>query len=481
MSDAVRIRKNSFYSTLSISSRLIANVFVFWIIARYYGPEIFGQFKSAQVLATNFIILADFGFDILLTTEVARNRINAVYLYRQFYSLKLMFSLFTFTAMWLLSLFGNFSQETRTLIQILSFYTIFTTLTNHLFALYKGFEKLEYETKVSLFINVGLILILFPLIILKINIFIIALVFVFTRFFGFIVAIIYSFKLIPNISFRISFDGFSEIKNKVFIFGFFLLFNNLFFQLDTILLSLWRGDKSVGVYQAAFMLIMLPLIIPDIFINTLMPFLSRLNVENQVQWKRAGYLMNKILIAVAIPISIILFAFSEQIIKIIYGSRAYSETIPILRIFAITLLVRFSLESYALMLTTSERQKIRLITVIVATLLNFILNYFLIPIYGPYGAALVSLITNIFVGIIYYATNYKLVSEYLLNYKVLMFVLVSLIMAYFSWLLRDINLFISIPVLGLIFIFIIYYIFFTKSEIELMFSKDFKLMFTKKK
>ncbi len=480
MSEAVRIRKNSVYSALSISSRLIANVFVFWIIARYYGPEIFGQFKSAQVLATNFIILADFGFDILLTTEVARNRINAVHLFRQFYSLKLMFSLFTFIAMWMLSLFGNFSQETQALIQVLSFYTVFTTLTNYLFALYKGFEKLEYETKVSLIINVGLILIVLPLIFLKVDVLIIALVFVATRFIGFIVAVVYSYKLIPNLSFKLLFEGFNDIKNKVFVFGFFLLFNNLFFQLDTILLSLWKGDKTVGVYQAAFMLIMLPLVIPDIFINTLMPLLSRLNIENPLQWKKVGYLMNKILIAIVLPISIILFVYAEQIIKIIYGMKNYSETIPVLRIFALTLFVRFSLESYALMLTTSQRQKIRLYTVIAATLLNFVLNYFLIPIYGAYGAAIVSLITNLFVGIIYYTTNFGLVTEYLFNVKTLTFLLISFVIASMFWLVKSINLFITVPFVGLTFILIIYYFFFTKDEKELIFSKDFRLMFVKK-
>ena len=480
MSEAVRVRKNSVYSTLSISSRLIANVFIFWIIARYYGPEIFGQFKSAQVLATNFIILADFGFDILLTTEVARNRINAVHLFRQFYSLKLIISIFTFIAMWMLSFFGNFSQQTQTLIQVLSFYTIFTTLTNYLFALYKGFEKLEFESKVSLIINVGLILIVLPIILFKVNVLIIALVFVVTRLIGLIVAISYSFKLIPNLSFKLLFEGFNDIKSKVFVFGFFLLFNNLYFQLDTILLSLWKGDKTVGVYQAAFMLIMLPLVIPDILINTLMPLLSRLNVENKLQWKKVGYLMNKILIGIAIPISMILFVYAEQIVRIIYGTKNYSETIPILRIFAITLLVRFSLESYALMLTTSERQKVRLFTVIGATMLNFIINYFFIPIYGAYGAAIVSLITNIFVGIIYFSTNHGLAYEYIFNVKTISFIFISLIIAYLFWLIKNFNIFISIPIVGLIFILIIYYLLFSKDERELIFSRNFKLIFFKK-
>ncbi|HED05429.1 MAG TPA: hypothetical protein ENI61_01945, partial [Ignavibacteria bacterium] len=64
MTEAKRIRKNYLFSFLSISSRLIANVIVFWIIARYYGPDIFGQFSLAHTIATISILLGDFGLDL---------------------------------------------------------------------------------------------------------------------------------------------------------------------------------------------------------------------------------------------------------------------------------------------------------------------------------------------------------------------------------------------------------------------------------
>lgn len=481
MSEALRIRKNSLYSTLSITSRLIANVFVFWIMARYYGPETFGQFTSAQILAANFILFADFGFDILLTTEVAKNKKDAQRLFQQFFSLKIIFCIIALISMWVLALFGNFSPETRTLISIFSFYTVVTTLTNFLYGLYKGFEQLEYETKVSMFVNVGLLIIAFPLIILKVNVLWIAAAFIVTRIMGFIIGIHYSHKLIPKISFTLLFDGFHEIKSKVFVFGFFLLFNNLFFQLDTILLSLWKGDREVGVYQSVFKLIMLPLVVPDIFINTLMPVLSRFNVENQAQWKRIGYLMNKILTAIVIPVSIILFVYSEQIIKIIYGLNNYSNAVPILKIFAVTLFVRFSLEAYALLLTTSDRQAIRLYTVVAATILNFSINYYLIPIYGAFGAAIVSLITNVFVGIVYYSVNLKLVYEYLFNLKTFVMVLSSIVIALIFWFNKSMNVFVSGPIILMLFLFLTLFFYFTKEEKKIIFSNEFRFSLIGKK
>jgi len=86
MTEAIRIKKNSFFSLISIASRLVANVIVFWLIARIYGPENFGIFTFAHTTATILILLADFGFDILLTTELSKNISDAKNIFQNIFS-----------------------------------------------------------------------------------------------------------------------------------------------------------------------------------------------------------------------------------------------------------------------------------------------------------------------------------------------------------------------------------------------------------
>jgi len=475
MTEAERIRKNSFYSFLTVSSRLVANVFIFWIIARFYGPDIFGQFTTAQVLATNFIILADFGFDILLTTEVAKNRNQALKIFQQFFSLKLIFCLVALLLMNITGLLGDFSFQTKNMIFILSFYMAFSSLSNFLSALFKGFEKLEYETRVTLAMNLLLILLSIPLILLRINIYVIALTFVFTRLIGFTLGIFYSKSVLSNISFKFVLEGFNKIRNKVLVFGFFLFFNNLFFQLDTILISLWKNDSEVGIYQAVFKLIMLPLVIPDIITNTLLPTLSRLNYENKEQWIKIGKFINKLLIGIVVPIAIIMFVYAEQIIEIIYGSKNYLNSINVLRIFSLVLFIRFSFEAHALMLTTSDKQHIRLFTVLFATLINLVMNYFLIPIYGALGAALVSLLTNVFVGIVYFIYNIKIFTDFIVNKRIILYLSVSLFFAFILWQYSKINRFLSFFVFSLFFLFGVYFFYLTDEEKRLLLSPNNKI------
>jgi O-antigen/teichoic acid export membrane protein len=89
MSEAVKIRKNSFFSFVSISSRLLANVVLFLALARFYGPTLFGKFAFAHSLSLIFILFADFGIDVLFINEIARERENAIRFFQQFFTLKI--------------------------------------------------------------------------------------------------------------------------------------------------------------------------------------------------------------------------------------------------------------------------------------------------------------------------------------------------------------------------------------------------------
>ncbi|MFA7288613.1 MAG: oligosaccharide flippase family protein, partial [Melioribacteraceae bacterium] len=302
---------------------------------------------------------------------------------------------------------SDFNVQTKYLIIIFSFYASFTTLTNFLYALYKGNEKLQYEAKVSFIINFGALVIIMLLIFLKQNIIVLAITFSATRLLGMFIAIYYAYHLVPNLKFKVEFKETKNVFSQVMIFGMFLIFGNLFFQLDTILLAFLKGEESVGIYQAVFRLIVLPLLIPEVIINSLLPTLSRLNSENNLKWQKLSEIFNKFLLILSFPISISIYLFADVIIGIVYGTEEYNMAIPVLRIFAFIVFIRFCFEGNGLILTTSKRQKTRMQIVFVATILNLILNYFLIPKFGVFGAAYVSLFTNGFVAIAYFIVTKK--------------------------------------------------------------------------
>lgn len=476
MNDVVRIKKNYIYSVLSISSRLIANVIIFWMMARYYGPKTFGQLTFAHTLATTFILFADFGFDVLLTNELARGREKGKELFQRYFSLKIIFTTISLASMWLFILITDVSSEMKVISIIFSLYMVFTTQSNFLFAFFRGYEKFNYETKISLLMNFSLLILVIVLILYEANILLIGISFVFSRFIGLLYGVITSFKIIPNLSYKLIFTGFKELKSKVFVYGFHFLFSYLFFQLDTILLAIWKNEFEVGIYQSVYKLIMLPLVVPDIFVNTLLPTLSKYYVEDAEKWKSVGKLMSKSLLFIIIPFFLIMYVFSSQVIGLIYGGEDYVNAVPILEIFSLTLFIRFLLEPFALMITTSNRQSIRLITVISATIINFVLNYFAIPLYGAVGAAMVSLITNLFVAIVYLYFSWSLFKSWLINLRTIVVVSVVIIIASLLKQSNDISMFWIIPVLFIILPLVGYFYFSEHERKLIIFNKlDFSL------
>jgi len=401
MTQARRIWRNSFFATLSQFIRLATNFLMFVGIARLYGVESFGQFTTAHTLSTVFLLAADFGFDVLVAMEIARKRSQAVDIARRYFSQKVLFAGTATLGMVGLSFIGSFSPQTRTLVQIFALYVFGASLNNFFFALFKGFEEFHHETRISSWINGALLALLVLLGVLRVPVQAIALAFVLTRFLGVALAAGVAHRLAGASVLHLTFDRWRETWRTVAVFGSHFLFGNLFFVLDTILLSLWRGDRDVGIYQAAYKIVTLTLIIPDIAINTMIPVLARLHAGHDERWATLGRLLNKVLSLLGLPVGLVMLVYPGQIISALYGGSTFQEAGAVLRLFAVTVFVRFAVESYGIMITTAQRQVVRMYIVIAATAVNFALNAYMIPRYGPEGAAAVSLFTNLCVGAAY--------------------------------------------------------------------------------
>jgi O-antigen/teichoic acid export membrane protein len=340
MSEATLINRNSIFSLLSAMTRMFSNMLLFIGIARFYGPEGFGQFTIAHTYLTLFYIVADFGFDLLLTTEVARSRDRSVEFIQRFLPVKMIFALGSIVVMSIIAIASHFSEATKTLMFFLSISIIGNALTSFFFALFKGHEKLYEETRTTFFQNLFLLCSIAILGLLHVQLIYIAAAFVLSRLLGVFLIFPKMRNIVVLDSIKMTFSGWQSTFKKGLPFGIHLLFGTLFFQLDTILLAYWRTDQAVGQYQAVMKLIVLILVVPDVIINALLPVLVRLHSENKIRWLQMNKLLEKTFFFIGLPFAIILFVYADQIITIVYGSNGFNESIPVMRIFALILLVR---------------------------------------------------------------------------------------------------------------------------------------------
>ena len=144
-----------------------------------------------------------------------------------------------------------------------------------------------------------------------------------------------------------------------------------------------------------------------------------------------------------------------------------------MRFFGIIILIRFSVETYALMLTTSRRQNIRMIVVILGSIFNCAINFYAIPHYGLYGAAFVSLLTNIFVGAGYMIGARQFFVRWTFNiYNGIPFVIAGLFFI-ILWNLREISFWYLLPPSMVVCMLVSYFFGYNNEERKLVFVQKF--------
>ena len=469
MNGLTRIHKNSIFITISTFSRLVTNALIFVVIARYYGPGSFGSFTTAYTLSMVFLLLGDFGFDLLITTEIARNRDNVIEIINRFFPVKLLFTFFAFFLLILVSLIIPSSSSTRNLVFILSFNMVFTTITNFYYAIFRGIEQFQHEARITFIINLLLLIGAFLFSEFKLEIYIIAILIALARLLGLIMALL-KVKKVLNLSFnKLSFKNIKNEIRHVSSFGLEMMFAALFFQMDTVLLNSMKGETTAGLYQAAFRLLVIVLIIPDIIAGAIIPSITRLFANDDMKWKKLGKLFFKILFLISLPIVLITFEFSRQILEIVYNRSDFLGANFILKIAAFIILIRLCVHPFSIMLTINGNQWKKALVAFLAAIINITLNLIYIPKYGPSGAIIISLITNAFAGLLYILFTYPLFINWAFDKKFWIPILAIIVLGYLSTVWNNISVWIFTPIVLIMFFTIAILINFTSEERSLLF------------
>ncbi|MGY0391268.1 flippase [Bizionia sp. KMM 8389] len=208
--------------------------------------------------------------------------------------------------------------------------------------------------------------------------------------FGIILLLSY-FKIPSKINQSISYQSIISLSTPMMISASFLFISN---WTDTFMLGTMVSKSELGVYNVAFKLATLALIIIASVNSVLAPKISKLYSENNIDGiKREVQKATKIITFVAFPLVLILILFRSQVLSL-FGAEFVigSKTLIII---SIGMLFNAMSGSVAQVLNMTNNQKKFRNFSLISALVNVVLNYFLIKKYGIEGAAVASLISNI--------------------------------------------------------------------------------------
>jgi O-antigen/teichoic acid export membrane protein len=170
----------------------------------------------------------------------------------------------------------------------------------------------------------------------------------------------------------------------------------VFYQIDIVMLSKLATMEAVGIYSAAYKLVVALMIVPRAFKNALFPTLSRLFVDSRERFSQAFALSCKVMALAGFPLAFVIFAQAERIIAFLYSGR-FAESVLPLQIMAFCLLFTYLYSATQAALDSSRNEVRSAFVWLAATVANVAVDFILIPRWGYVGASLATLLSEMMV------------------------------------------------------------------------------------
>src|SRR5579859_770743 len=167
----------------------------------------------------------------------------------------------------------------------------------------------------------------------------------------------------------------------------------LSYKFDSVLLNIFRSDAETGWYNAAYNLVFSAAVLSNVFNTALYPSLAREAMTAPDKLPPVVERGLRYLMLVALPIAVGTAVLADQLVTFLFKS-GFEPAAPILQIIIWTVPLMFTSEmlGYVVLITDQERRAAR--SVLVSTGLNVTCNLLLVPRFGFYAAAVMTVVTE---------------------------------------------------------------------------------------
>ena len=393
----IRISKNSltfFFGT--IIDKLFSLIGIV-LVARYLGENEFGIFNYALIYTSLFAVLVDLGTESILIREISRNPAKSARLIGNSIILKIVLTLCTLIICFIVTFFSQFPDKKAVIIYLMLINLVFSPKLPTLKSPFEAIFKSRLKAGFPALINILGSFIFFVLVIVMIQtnspLELIVLGYVFSGLPGLIFLYIKSKKIIAP-EYSIDFGLLRSFLKESLPLALYALLIGLSNRMDVLMLSWMKSDAYVGLYSAAFRLTLPLSFIPVSLAVSILPVISKLYNDKDESLGKIYQFSLKIMICFVLPFALIIYTFSGNIINTLYTAQ-YASSVNALKILIISQVFLFLNVIMYHFIIAVGKQKRGLYVVGVMAVMNFVLNLFLIPLYGIEGASIATVITEL--------------------------------------------------------------------------------------
>jgi len=282
------------------------------------------------------------------------------------------------------------NSDLSIIFKILAVFIPFSVFREVIFSIIESFQKIKYEIYSKNIVE-NVIKILLTLIFLTLGFKLIG--FTVAYAIGILISTLTAlFFLKKLISIKLNLNPSKILKKELFFYSFPLSFSLLISSIinwtDTLMLGFFRTASEIGIYNAALSTAFLMYIIPSILLGLFIPILTEVYAkDDKDSFNQIHKRVTKWILFTNIALLSLFYLFSKPILRILFGLDYVSGS-TVLIILSTGYFIGYSLSASTRVLMIINKTKLIFINTLAITIINIILNLYLIPIYGISGAAI---------------------------------------------------------------------------------------------
>jgi O-antigen/teichoic acid export membrane protein len=221
----------------------------------------------------------------------------------------------------------------------------------------------------------------------------------------------------------------------------------IYYRIDTVFLSLVASDAVVGWYGAGYRVFDTLVFLPSLVIGAIMyPIFSKLSLHSEKDLKIAAEKSMNFLLFFGIPIAVGLIVAAPNIIGFLYHRAEFVHAIPVMQLLAPGLVFLYVNSVFSSIIISTRHEKNITIMAGIALVFNVGLNSVAIPMYEHIGAAAVTSLTEFLLMCLAFAFVPRALWPTGSAKVGVKAITAGLVMALVIWTIRQMNLFVILPV-----------------------------------
>lgn len=363
------------------------------IIARNFSQEIFGSFSSSLYIATMFSAFALMGIDgFLLNIHAKEKKFFNNNLIRV--SILLAFSFFITLCTYIFVIFyAPHSDLTKNFMLLLFFFVIGNAITDLVKSIYQieyNYLKLSILNFLPQLLRLILVIIIFLIFKIKDELYL-GYIFLFLSlslifFYNKKIFLFFYNKKINKLQ-TLNFNEIKKVFSKTFFYNSGKVLAYIYLSLEIVYIKYILDDKSVAIFNAAYIIILGTFLISDAYSKLFMHTYYKLSKNNIYLLKKIFFNGSFFLLLCSFFVVSVFFTFSEQIIYLFYGEK-FSSSSKFLYYLSVLVPIRYLVTNTTMLLRVQNYAQYETNSLLNVLIFKIIICFFCISYFGLFGAVI---------------------------------------------------------------------------------------------